>query len=247
MSQPFKQMFAVLPNVVQGALRSWGIHPDEVGAGFIKTLWRKESDQLLTIQFLMRQYPDGLKSDQKAVSELESLLWQVMGALAGAAQASRTMSDMEPWEKAMYKYYVPPAVPKVSVIPDHMFKKWQRITKVKLLDMEPSTMRAMELRLKSEWSMKLVRMLIPYADQLPEVAKRLQFEDPLKEIADLFGKNRWGGAQVSCEQHTKSHAHPPNNPPGHAGEGPYIGESHGETTSGGLGTEEGGQVTGVAR
>ena len=79
----------------------------------------------MTIQYLMREYPEGLRTDAKKAAELESLLWQVMGALAGASQASKTLEDMDEWEKAMLKYdcMARPKAPTVPVIPDHMFKK----------------------------------------------------------------------------------------------------------------------------
>ena len=49
----------------------------------------------------------------------------------------------------------------------------------------------MELRLKDNWSRRLVDKLIPYSGHLPEIAKRLSFENMAKELQDLFGKSRW--------------------------------------------------------
>ena len=54
-------------------------------------------------------------------------------------------------------------------------------------------MRALELNLNEQWSMRLSQRLVPYKDDMPEVKKILAVADPMRELCDLFGKSRLGG------------------------------------------------------
>ena len=68
-------------------------------------------------------------------------------------------------------------------------------------------MRALELNLKEQWSMRLSQLLIPYSDEMPEVKKRLSFADPRRELCDIFGKSRWGGWKGHATNIESGHTH----------------------------------------
>ena len=60
-------------------------------------------------------------------------------------------------------------------------------------------MRELELKLKERWAMRLVHLILPYSDEMPEVALRMAMPNPMHELRDMFGSNRWSGR--------KSHVH----------------------------------------
>ena len=122
-------------------------------------------------------------------SELESKIWWDMKCLCQAAGA-RTLADLEDWERAMFMSKNLNASP-VPVIPEYFLTKWRKVSRAKLLELEFTTMRATEIKLKEEWSARLTRIILAYADDLPEVSKRRVCDDFIRDMTDLFGQNRW--------------------------------------------------------
>ena len=72
-------------------------------------------------------------------------------------------------------------------IPQELLRKWRRITLAKLAAMEPTTMRALELILKEQWSTRLSQLLIPYSEEMPAVKLILTMGDPMRELCKRFG------------------------------------------------------------
>ena len=155
---------------------------------------RKHDDMTVPVIAILAQYPDGMRESATRASELEAKIWWDMKCLCQAAGA-RTLADLEDWERAMFTISNLNASI-VPVIPDYFLTKWRKVSRAKLLELEPTTMRATDIKLKEEWSARLTRILLAYADEMPEVSKRLVYEDPIREISDLFGKNRWGGLRA---------------------------------------------------
>ena len=49
------------------------------------------------------------------------------------------------------------------------------------------------MKLKERWATRLAHIILPYADEMPEVSLRMTLPNPMREICDMFGGNRWSG------------------------------------------------------
>ena len=78
------------------------------------------------------------------------------------------MWEQDVLDKAQSSYSM--SVPVIG-IPLYLLRKWRRVTPGKITALEPSTRRALELKLKERWSMRLAQMWKPYSDETPEVKR----------------------------------------------------------------------------
>ena len=195
MSKAFISSYAALPAHIKSTLGSWGIPPDLTGASFLKEMFTSTEDTKQFIRDVQACYPEGSQSDKVSKADLRRSIVVHLKPLAIAAGCSHKVSDIPRWEQDELEKAQTSRATSVPVldIPQHLLRKWRRITPAKITTLEPTTMRALELKLKEQWSMRLSQLLVPYADDMPEVKKRLAFADPMREVCDLFGKSRWGG------------------------------------------------------
>ena len=194
MTTAFKTAFMALPGHVAATLTDWGIAPDITGSTFLKEVAASSADACQLIDNIVDRYPEGAQPNKESRATLRNKILEHMKPLFLTATKGRIVADLEPWEATALKHTMSAPTLAPVTLPPHLVKRWRNVTTEHMSLLEPTTMRAMELKLKDNWQQRLVHILIPHADAMPEISKRLKMEDSMQELCDLFGKNKAVGA-----------------------------------------------------
>ena len=159
MSQAFVSSYQALPGHIRSTLGSWGIPPDLTGASFLQKLFSSTEDTKQFIRDIQGCYPEGSQSDKVSRTNLRRSIVRHLEPLALAAGRSVRVEDVPQWEQDVLDKSQTSKAASVPVvdIPQHLLRKWRRITPGKITMLVPTTMRALELEPKERWLMRLAQ------------------------------------------------------------------------------------------
>ena len=128
--------------------------------------------------------------------DLMRSLWKLMEN-ATDGKPSHTFSIQEcGWElsdrKTWAERYRPPPITQLQVL------KWRHWKPAQLKDLEPTTQRALEEKLRSHWANRLISHLIPYAAEIPAMAAVMGDGDDHQEFLHLLGDARFSTLRQRC-------------------------------------------------
>ena len=128
--------------------------------------------------------------------DLMRSLWKLMEK-ATDGKPSHTFSIQEcGWElcdrKTWAERYRPPPITQLQVL------KWRHWKPAQLKDLEPTTQRALEEKLRSHWANRLISHLIPFAAEIPAMAAVMEDGDDHQEFLHLLGDARFSTLRQRC-------------------------------------------------
>ena len=128
--------------------------------------------------------------------DLMRSLWKLMEK-ATDGKPSHTFSLQEcGWElcdrKTWAERYRPPPITQLQVL------KWRHWKPAQLKDLEPTTQRALEEKLRSHWANRLISHLIPFAAEIPAMAAVMGDGDDHQEFLHLLGDARFSTLRQRC-------------------------------------------------
>ena len=142
-------------------------------------------------------HPDQFKSVTPSDKlDLMRSLWKLMEK-ATDGKPSHTFSIQEcGWElcdrKTWAERYRPPPITQLQVL------KWRHWKPAQLKDLEPTTQRALEEKLRSHWANRLISNLIPFAAEIPAMAAVMGDGDDHQEFLHLLGDARFSTLRQRC-------------------------------------------------
>ena len=128
--------------------------------------------------------------------DLMRSLWKLMEK-ATDGKPSHTFSLQEcGWElcdrKTWAERYRPPPITQLQIL------KWRHWKPAQLKDLEPTTQRALEEKLRSHWANRLISHLIPFAAEIPAMAAVMGDGDDHQEFLHLLGDARFSTLRQRC-------------------------------------------------
>ena len=216
---PFSRAYVESPQLLQDALDRIHIGPfqadgelHEADEGVTLRPWttfRRVLDHLY-------EHPDRFRSvtpsarwlewlqeldDQAPFSPTDKLdlmrsLWKLMEkANDGKPSHTYTMRECE-WELLDRRTWTersrPPPITQLQVL------KWRHWRPAQLRDLEPTTQRALEEKLRIHWSNRLISHLIPFAAEIPAMAAMMGEGDDHLEFLHLLGDARFSTLMQRC-------------------------------------------------
>ena len=128
--------------------------------------------------------------------DLMRSLWRLMERENdGKPSHTFTMKECE-WElgdrKRWTDRYRPPPITQLQVL------KWRHWKPAQLRDLEPTTQRALEEKLRTHWANRLISHLIPFAADIPAMAAVMGEGDDHQEFLHLLGDARFSTLRQRC-------------------------------------------------
>ena len=128
--------------------------------------------------------------------DLMRSLWRLMERVSdGKPSHTFTMRECE-WElvdrQSWTDRYRPPPITQLQVL------KWRHWKPAQLRDMEPTTQRALEEKLRAHWANRLISHLVPFAADVPAMAAVMGDGDDHQEFLHLLGDARFSTLRQRC-------------------------------------------------
>ena len=128
--------------------------------------------------------------------DLMRSLWRLMERVSdGKPSHTFTMRECE-WElidrQSWTDRYRPPPITQLQVL------KWRHWKPAQLRDMEPTTQRALEEKLRAHWANRLISHLVPFAADIPAMAAVMGDGDDHQEFLHLLGDARFSTLRQRC-------------------------------------------------
>ena len=129
-------------------------------------------------------------------SDLERSLWTIMEKVT-CGKPSYTFTPREyGWElhdrEVWHSRHKPPPITQLQLA------KWRHWRPAQLRDLEPTTQRALEEKLRQHWSNRLISHLAPHASEIPAMAAVMGDGNDHEEFLHLLGDARFSTLRQRC-------------------------------------------------